>query len=135
MTAQQARAARAFLGLSTRHVAKAIGVSPMAISKLENGKIFPKCWLALLNFYHSQGIAFYAEGVIPSPSRIVQDYAEPLRQRLMDGQSGSAYVAAFDRIIKMAAQFEQAICPQIDKSLIEEIEDQWGREAGGHYDA
>ena len=106
MTPDQARAARALLSLSTRDVAEAIGFSAMMISKVERGitKSNALCWKALLEYYWDQGLAFYAGGVIRASHPVVATYADPLRERLLEKECGSAYVMAFDKLVELAAR-------------------------------
>ena len=107
MTPDQARAARALLSLSTRDVAEAIGFSAMMISKVERGVIKSNaalCWKALLQYYWDQGLAFYAGGVIRACNPVVATYADPLRERLLEKECGSAYAMAFDKLVELAAR-------------------------------
>ena len=109
MTGDQFRAARALLDLSTRDLAKELKCSAMAITKLERGALSNgRLWLRAYTFYSIKGLAFYAGGVIRSGNRTMQDYADPLRNRLMAGKSGSAYVLAFDRIVEAASDHEKS---------------------------
>ena len=116
MTADQFRAARAMLDLSTRDVAKVIGFSAMMISKVERDvpKTDARCWKALLEFYWSKGLTFYAGGVIRAYSPAVATWADPLRERMLDfaarqnKECGSAYVMAFDKLIELACSAEAA---------------------------
>lgn len=105
MTPPQFRAARALLDLSTRQLANELGCSAMAISKLENGSLkgTATLWAKAFNFYCGKGIAFYCGGVV-QVNPVMTGYIEPLRQRLLDGEAGSAYVLAFDRLVEAASK-------------------------------
>jgi transcriptional regulator with XRE-family HTH domain len=103
MTGDQFRAARALLNLSTRDLGKALDCSAMAISKLEHGTLkgTATLWTKAFLFYSDRGLAFYCGGVVKvDPS--VAGFIEPLRNRLMDGEAGSAYVLAFDKLVEFA---------------------------------
>lgn len=101
----QFRAARALLGKTTREVADIVGCSAMAVSKVETGSVKRgDVWIALTTYYQDCGLCFYCGGVVRADDAKIQCYAEPLRERLLDGGSGSVYLDAFDHIIALASR-------------------------------
>lgn len=102
----QFRAARAMLGLTTRDVARALGCSAMAITKLERGEINStpqaRLYFAAIRYYEGSGLAFYAGGVIPCQDPDLVDMVGCLRARFNQGKHGSAYALAFDRLVSAA---------------------------------
>ena len=101
----QFRCARALLGLSTRELGGLLDCSAMAISKIEGGSIKNgRLVMKMMEFYEQQkGLTAYAGGVINADAWAIRDYANPIRERLLNDGSGSAYVRAFDAIVELAA--------------------------------
>lgn len=66
--AAQLRMARYGLGLTTREVTEATGVSSVPLSKVESGKtVNDTTLIALINFYRTLGVDFRTDGSVYVP--------------------------------------------------------------------
>ncbi len=79
ITANQIRAARHFLNLDQSSVAKAIGVSPMNISDIENEKAVARSATidSIKKFFENRGLKFTENGGVEPANRYVTIYDGP----------------------------------------------------------